>query len=55
MQKHVSYFRFGFLGVLIELVSCAVGPKYHPPVTQAPPAVQGIARTIQGIRRLDRG
>ena len=38
MQKHVSYFRFGFLGFLIELVSCAVGPKYHPPVTQAPPA-----------------
>ena len=38
MQKRIYYFRFGFLGVLIELVSCTVGPKYHPPVTQAPPA-----------------
>jgi NodT family efflux transporter outer membrane factor (OMF) lipoprotein len=37
MQKCISYFRFAFLGVLIELVSCTVGPKYHPPVTQAAP------------------
>ena len=37
MQKRIYYFRFGFLGVLIGLASCTVGPKYHPPVTQAPP------------------
>ena len=38
MQKGISCLRFGFLGVVIELISCTVGPKYHPPVTQAPPA-----------------
>ena len=38
MQKRIYYLRFGFLGVLIGLASCTVGPKYHPPVTQAPPA-----------------
>jgi len=37
MQKRIYYFRFGFLSVLIGLASCTVGPKYHPPVTQAPP------------------
>src|SRR6516162_468820 len=36
MQNRIYYFRFGFLA-LIGLASCTVGPKYHPPVTQAPP------------------
>jgi len=25
----------------LELTGCVVGPKYHPPVMQAPPAYKG--------------
>jgi NodT family efflux transporter outer membrane factor (OMF) lipoprotein len=37
MWQHVPYFRFGLVVVLIEVSACTVGPKYHPPSTQAPP------------------
>jgi NodT family efflux transporter outer membrane factor (OMF) lipoprotein len=35
--KHISA-RFGAALVLLALAGCTVGPKYHPPVTQTPPA-----------------
>jgi len=38
MLKHISYFRIGFVAGFIGLAACTVGPKYHPPVTQAPPS-----------------
>jgi NodT family efflux transporter outer membrane factor (OMF) lipoprotein len=37
MHKPISYSRVGFVAALIGLCACTVGPKYHPPVTQAPP------------------
>src|SRR3974377_2512520 len=37
MRKPLSYSRFGLVAALIGLCACTVGPKYHPPVTQAPP------------------
>src|SRR5215472_837572 len=37
MQKHNSYFHYGFVAALVGLSACTVGPKYHPPVTQTPP------------------
>src|SRR5215469_1908625 len=36
-MQQISYFEFGLAAALIGLSACSVGPKYHPPVTQAPP------------------
>jgi len=36
-MPHISYCEFGVAAVLMGLSACTVGPKYHPPVTQAPP------------------
>src|SRR6516162_2072838 len=38
MREHISFFRLGFVAALVGLSACTVGPKYHPPVTQAPPS-----------------
>ena len=36
--KHISYARFGAAVAFLVFCGCTVGPKYHPPATQTPPA-----------------
>jgi NodT family efflux transporter outer membrane factor (OMF) lipoprotein len=47
MEKHILYSRFGFAAVFIGLSACTVGPKYHPPVTQAPPVYKESPRQFK--------